>query len=1718
MKSATHNFKPFFKTVRRCLFALAVAGTFVLPIMPARAATFPGTAYLNASDPTGALSWNTGTAAMTVECWFKISIPSGTNLTDNMTILVNRNNGDQTSSHGYLIWFNINTGNVEFSCRGSLGIYTNTLITRPYVERWYEVAVVRQNDVFTAYVDGRQVFSGSGSVGDSSNTGTMCVGGWGASKYLFGEVQEVSIYQRALSGAEIVDNLYADQSGLPNLTGYFHLGYSTNTAIELTNSAPSPASGIASLASVGPVTFEQTDDAGEQSTYDSYRNGGKDATVPLSGSFSWQQSALARPVPGIAFDFRFGYSSANTFGGYQLGTANPYASGPLGPGWRNTFETRLLPGQDFDPSQSGLVVGLMNWNGSIDTWDVQIIDPANNIYGTNYFTRDQEYRGELVRRDDLGVFQWTSPDRLLYTFRHPFNSPQVMKGRLLKIQDFNGNTVQLQWNQSIGVLTQVVDSVSGIYKFNYNAGYLLTNVTFGQWLVNFAYDTTNRLVSKSLVNSSGLYGAVNTTWQFQYGTNGLLARIVDPRGNTNLFVQYDQYGRQTNQMDALNRATVTRYGVPGNRQITRIDSGTNSWIETYDRRSHILSQQDPLGNNTSYTYDANGNRTSVTEPLGWTTLFAYDSRANVIAKTNALGEVTLWAYDSFFNKATQQITQQPPDANGLTTWTNSYAYDAGGNLTNQSDALGTLVRYTYATNGLVLTSADANGNTTSFGYDTNGFLNSRTDPATNTTFYTLNDVGWKLRETDALGNPTSYTYDLNGNATRIQDVLGRIFNHTYDASGNLLSSSDAKAQITTYAYDPANQRTNMVDRTGTNKWTYFYTVRGKLDHVTDALGNSATNTYDVANRLVGVTDPLGQSVTNQYDANGNLIAYYDKLGQRWVKGYDRLDRAISESDPLGDTKTTAYDVADRIQKITSPNGYPSLHTYDGRGRLTKWVDPQNFQWLYAYDGVGNITNITDANLGHYLMTYGPRNERTLEQNQDNNIWHYTYDELLRLKQQTDPNGVTRTPTYDFAGRIQFVDFSTGRRDSYVYDDNNNPKTVSRRVSGVTTSFQLIYDQLDRAIEQDDALGQTVLYGYDPLSRVTSITYPGAKVLTNSFDALGRLTNQVDWAGRQMNYAYDAGDRLIFRSYPNGIVQTNVFDVAGRIGGLSYSTPNPPTTTNQLIQVALNYAYDRNGNKTSAGESGTFQWPLPSLTDESTGFTPAGRMTSHQIQNNSAISNQLSTINYSYDSNGNMTNASGNGQSWALTYDEDNRTMTLYWQVPSLTYRLITNRYDALGRRVSKIVNGATTGYVLSLVGGMERVLCDIDGSGNVTARYVHGPDLCYRVDSTNGLTCYHADAMGNIIALTDGNTNLVAQYAYTPYGRNLWPTNFTSFNNQPYSFVGSQGVMEEVPGLYFMRARYYSSDAGVFFSTDPVKKIGSGWRPTAYNYALANPFSYFDSRGTDPTGMSDAIAFGIGMMGDFGWQIYKYNTDPNYQTSVSEMWMAGVKAAVETEVAEDTAGFAGSVGASAALKAASKIAAGALTSGAESIAQQAFDNKGFGNVDYGEAAANVSISGFSAGLTTLLPNISMNGNLYMHAVTGPGGGPSHVINGITHSILDTGTDLGLHGVTGSTGQGTGSIPSTQSMANQAVNAMCYASSVPVAQPAKPTTPTSTTSSGGGGSGPLWCPAPTASGNNGGANTGNHNQTTSSPTSIVSQVTTAISNVVSSIGNFFSHLF
>jgi len=76
----------------------------------------------------------------------------------------------------------------------------------------------------------------------------------------------------------------------------------------------------------------------------------------------------------------------------------------------------------------------------------------------------------------------------------------------------------------------------------------------------------------------------------------------------------------------------------------------------------------------------------------------------------------------------------------LTTWTNFFAYDVGGNLTNQLDAIGALGPLHLYHQWLVLTSADANGNISRFSYDTNGFFEFPHRPGHEHNFLHAHDV------------------------------------------------------------------------------------------------------------------------------------------------------------------------------------------------------------------------------------------------------------------------------------------------------------------------------------------------------------------------------------------------------------------------------------------------------------------------------------------------------------------------------------------------------------------------------------------------------------------------------------------------------------------------------------------------------------------------------------------------------------------------------------------------------------------------------------------------------------------------------------------------------------------------------------------------------------------------------------------------------------------
>ena len=200
-------------------------------------------ARIEIADSTGGLSYNPAAVtpapnALTVMAWVKLSIPTGTNLSGDMTILANRKTLDWNSPHAYRFYFNINTGNIEFSAKGTSSLSPIKLVERPYLDRWYHLAVVRSNNIYTPYVDGRALTPVSQDIGNSATTDGMSIGGFKGGEKLWGEIQEVAILHSVLSAVSINTNRLRDiPTTTTGLRGYFKLSFSTTVADNLKNLA-----------------------------------------------------------------------------------------------------------------------------------------------------------------------------------------------------------------------------------------------------------------------------------------------------------------------------------------------------------------------------------------------------------------------------------------------------------------------------------------------------------------------------------------------------------------------------------------------------------------------------------------------------------------------------------------------------------------------------------------------------------------------------------------------------------------------------------------------------------------------------------------------------------------------------------------------------------------------------------------------------------------------------------------------------------------------------------------------------------------------------------------------------------------------------------------------------------------------------------------------------------------------------------------------------------------------------------------------------------------------------------------------------------------------------------------------------------------------------------------------------------------------------------------
>jgi RHS repeat-associated protein len=1107
-------------------------------------------------------------------------------------------------------------------------------------------------------------------------------------------------------------------------------------------------------------------------------------------------------------------------------------------------------------------------------------------------------------------------------------------GQLQSIQDRSGNGLTITAKgitsttglnvpfvrDSSNRITQITDPQGNIYSYGYDANGNLATVTYpatSQSTIcsntsapntsTYAYDANHYYLS----GTDGRCNPLPVTAYYDSTTDGgnssldgRLMSVTDSSNNTTSYAYILSTTSTINGVDVPNTGVTT---------ITYPDTGTATMI--YDSYGMLLSSTDPLNHTTINAYDANHNLISTTDPLGHTTTSTYDANGN---KTSTTYPSTGVGHNTASTTAYNQYSEPTQTTDELGN-VRTFNYDANYNPQSVTDSIGTLASFIFNANqtlaagaiGFDITSLPAMAS--QFTYDAAGNMTSRTDALGRTTSYDYDALGHKTEmvaptptsPTGSAASTTTYAYDALGNLTQTAAPLARTTNSTYDANGNKLTDTDARGNTTSYVYDALNRLVE-TDYPNGAKSTKTYDFRNNVIQATDQAGNVTLNGYDLAGRLVSVTraygtanasttsyaydaagrkvsetDALGHSTTYTYDNDGRLTALSGVQGN-FQYAYDDAGNRISQTDARGNTTQFQYDARKRLTRTLNPDGTSITKSYDGPGNLASVTDQADAVIQYSYDAANQLKTVTQLNhpdSSHNTNTYGYDPLGNLTGLTDENL-HTTqnwFDPLNQLVQKTLPDQtLTETRSYDAAGNLLSLTHFNGVTTTYTYDALNRLLT---QVTPGEPTISFTHTPTGKYLTSTAGDG-TVYYSYNALDQLTTKATPEGTLsytyyasgnvesiassnangvsVTLTWDELNRLSTVIDnrlpSGANTAVYTYDPAGNVATATYPNGFQTTFSYDQLSRLTGVS--TPVSSYT----------YQLSPTGNRTSASESTgrSISWSYDGiyrLTNESISSDPGGDNGSVSYAMD-AVGNRLSqnstlpginsgTWGYNsddeissetYDANGNVLAAGG----ITYTYDSQNHMTSEIGNG-----KVITMVYDAFGNRVSKTVNGVTTKYLVEddvNPTGLPQVL-EETVNGAVQRSYTYGLQRISESQMLNGtwtMSFYVYDGAGSVRALTDSTGKVTDEYEYDAYGNS-----FTKVGNTPNNYLYRGEQYDSDLSLYYLRARYYNPNTGRFLSRDPLD--GKAKDPASlhkYLYASGDPVNAID-----PTGRGDFMEY-----------------------------------------------------------------------------------------------------------------------------------------------------------------------------------------------------------------------------------------------------------------------
>ncbi|MFP4334774.1 MAG: putative Ig domain-containing protein [Wenzhouxiangella sp.] len=751
--------------------------------------------------------------------------------------------------------------------------------------------------------------------------------------------------------------------------------------------------------------------------------------------------------------------------------------------------------------------------------------------------------------------------------------------------------------------------------------------------------------------------------------------------------------------------------------------------------------------------------------------------------------------------------QVPPAEAGEPPGRILYGYDAIGNLHTVTDLGGGLTTFEYA-------NAD-------YPHHVTAVIDPRGEILTQQIY---DDQGRLIAQCPADGNSatlegcSTYDYDVAGGVQTVFDTRGFQSDFVYAENGLLILQRDwvdAESSLEQrWIYNEDGYVIEYIDRAGGSTistydergnqlsrrepggqlftWTYGECSRF-WETATDPLGNTWQNDYDENCQLRFSTDPLGEVTEYQYAAPGLRSAVIDPLAQTWDINYNDFGLESGRSDPTGASRTIVYDNRGIEVSVTDREGQQRSFVTDEAGLLQAeiWVGA-NEQLNFDYNEVGLVTS--EGNSDQTLsIDYFPtgRVQRLEHSSASGPDWWVEY--------LYDGNGnVTRVT--DFAGGTTWYEYDAF--DQLIAVSQSGPGINDKRVEFELNPFGLItairrYGDLDGNVPGPTT---AVEYACDScpfeVNRIEHRRPDGSPIheMTFARNAIGLVTQMIDAQGTH-DFIYNGRGWLVSASHPP-IAGFNDGSITWDAHGNWLSLPGKPGP------ASLSYADDNGGHRL--------------LSD--------GEMTYLYDQKGAVISRVDSatgeTLNLDYDTFGRLTGATLLDSGGVVDSEAS------FGYTPS-------------GARTYAEVDGVRRHFVYD----GENVILVLDDSGQVLSRrlQIRAVDRPLAVDDGNEIRWLLADHLGSIRNVVSTSGDILAEFAYTPFGEQVLgppPTLDDSIR-----FTGREF---DIPGgLGYYRARIYAPDIARFLSEDPVE-------PWHYRYAENNPLRY-----TDPSGKVAAISYAL---------------------------------------------------------------------------------------------------------------------------------------------------------------------------------------------------------------------------------------------------------------------